>query len=74
MMNLSPHKLAFGLNFFSLTIPYGIMLVLTHWFMLAIIGVRIYADNFSREIDIVMETLPVSLKQEITNLHLTHVS
>ena len=37
--------------FFFLTIPYGIMLVLTHWFMLAIIGVRIYADNFSREID-----------------------
>ena len=38
-------------KFFFLTIPYGIMLVLTHWFMLAIIGVRIYADNFSREID-----------------------
>jgi len=36
---------------FSLIIPFGIMLVLTHWFMLAIIGVRIYADNFSREID-----------------------
>ena len=30
---------------FSMTIPYAIALALMHWFMLAIIRVRIYADQ-----------------------------
>lgn len=31
---------------FHLTIPFAITVALSHWMMLAIIGVRIYADNF----------------------------
>ena len=30
--------------------PHIFLLALTHWFILAIIGVRIYVDNFSKEI------------------------
>jgi len=33
---------------FSLTMPFGITVALSHWLMLAIIGVCIYADNFVR--------------------------
>jgi len=32
---------------FSLIVPYAIILVISHWLMLAIIGVRIYVDNFA---------------------------
>ena len=31
------------------TIPYVVLLIIAHWLILAIIGVRIYVDNFSRE-------------------------
>ena len=34
---------------FGLSIPFSVMMVLMHWFVLAIIGVRIYVDNFSQE-------------------------
>jgi len=34
---------------FSMTIPYAIAVAIMHWLMLAIIGVRIYADNFSED-------------------------
>ena len=32
---------------FHLTIPFAVTVALSHWMMLAIIGVRIYADNFA---------------------------
>ena len=34
---------------FTLTIPFAVTVALSHWMMLAIIGVRIYADNFVRQ-------------------------
>jgi len=34
-----------------LTIPFAVMTALTHWFMIGIIGVRIYVDNFTPEKD-----------------------
>ena len=34
---------------FSMSIPYAVSVAIMHWFMLAIIGVRIYADNFAVE-------------------------
>jgi len=34
---------------FSMTIPYAVTVAIMHWLMLAIIGVRIYADNFSTD-------------------------
>lgn len=36
---------------FSLALPYAVIQVLIHWLMLAIIGVRIYVDNFTRRIN-----------------------
>ena len=36
---------------FHLTIPFAVVLALSHWMMLGIIGVRIYADNFVVRID-----------------------
>jgi len=32
---------------FSFTLPFSSLLAVTHWLMLAIIGIRIYADNFA---------------------------
>ena len=34
---------------FALTVPFSVLIVLMQWFVLAIIGVRIYVDNFSQE-------------------------
>ena len=36
---------------FYLTIPFSVTVILSHWMILGIIGVRIYADNFVREKD-----------------------
>ena len=44
-------KLRRHLSPFSLAIPYAVVQVLVHWLMLAIIGVRIYVDNFTRRIN-----------------------
>ena len=40
---------------FSLALPYAVIQVLIHWLMLAIIGVRIYVDNFVRRINDTIE-------------------
>ena len=37
------------LNPFSMTILFSVTVLLSHWMILGIIGVRIYADNFVRE-------------------------
>ena len=42
-------KLSVHFSPFALTIPFAVMTVIMHWFILAIIGVRIYVDNFSQE-------------------------
>ena len=34
---------------FSMTVPYAFTVAVMHWFMLALIAVRIYADNFSKD-------------------------
>ena len=42
-------KLGVYFSPFALTIPFAVMVVIMHWFILAVIGVRIYVDNFSQE-------------------------
>ena len=34
-----------------LTIPFAVLLAIAHWFMIGIIGVRIYVDNFTPDLD-----------------------
>ena len=41
-----------------LTIPFAIVMALTHWFMTGIIGVRIYVDNFTLDRDDTNSSIP----------------
>jgi len=46
------------LNPVYMTIPFTIMTALTHWFMIGIIGVRIYVDNFTPENNSTNDSVP----------------